>query len=124
MPLDIIISNSSDKPIYMQIAEQIIDQVVNEELRVGDMLPSIRTLARELKISVITTKRAYEELEKEGYIETVVGKGTFVSGINKVLIRERQIGLIENDITAVIENYKRLKMTKEELHRLIDLLWE
>lgn len=122
--MDIIISNSSDKPIYMQIAEQIIDQVVNEELRVGDMLPSIRTLARELKISVITTKRAYEELEKEGYIETVVGKGTFVSGINKVLIRERQIGLIENDITAVIENYKRLKMTKEELHRLIDLLWE
>lgn len=108
----------------MQITEQIIDQVVNEELRVGDMLPSIRTLARELKISVITTKRAYEELEKEGYIETVVGKGTFVSGINKVLIRERQIGLIENDITAVIENYKRLKMTKEELHRLIDLLWE
>lgn len=122
--MNIIISNSSDKPIYMQITEQIIDQVVNEELRVGDMLPSIRTLARELKISVITTKRAYEELEKEGYIETVVGKGTFVSGINKVLIRERQIGLIENDITAVIENYKRLKMTKEELHRLIDLLWE
>lgn len=122
--MNIIISNSSDKPIYMQITGQIIDQVVNEELRVGDMLPSIRTLARELKISVITTKRAYEELEKEGYIETVVGKGTFVSGINKVLIRERQIGLIENDITAVIESYKRLKMTKEELHKLIDLLWE
>lgn len=108
----------------MQITEQLIDQVVNEELRAGDMLPSIRALAKELKISVITTKRAYEELEKEGYIETVVGKGTFVSGINKALIRERQIGLIENDITAVIENYKRLKMTKEELHNLIDLLWE
>ena len=122
--MNIIISNSSDKPIYMQITEQLIDQVVNEELRAGDMLPSIRALAKELKISVITTKRAYEELEKEGYIETVVGKGTFVSGINKALIRERQIGLIENDITAVIENYKRLKMTKEELHNLIDLLWE
>lgn len=108
----------------MQITQQIIDQVVNEELKVGEMLPSIRTLARELKISVITTKRAYEELEREGYIETVVGKGTFVSGINKGLIRERQMDLLENDITAVIESSRRMKMTKEELHNLVDLLWE
>ncbi|HEX2946220.1 MAG TPA: GntR family transcriptional regulator [Clostridia bacterium] len=122
--MNIIISNSSDKPIYMQITQQIIDQVVNEELKVGEMLPSIRTLARELKISVITTKRAYEELEREGYIETVVGKGTFVSGINKGLIRERQMDLLENDITAVIESSRRMKMTKEELHNLVDLLWE
>jgi len=122
--LNIIISNSSDKPIYMQITEQIIDQIVNGELQAGDTLPSIRTLARELKISIITTKRAYEELERDGYIETVVGKGTFISGINKDLIKERQMGIIERDLSSVIENVKRLKYSKEELHNLVDLLWD
>ncbi len=122
--MNIIISNSSDKPIYMQITEQIIDQIVNGELQAGDTLPSIRTLARELKISIITTKRAYEELERDGYIETVVGKGTFISGINKDLIKERQMGIIERDLSSVIENVKRLKYSKEELHNLVDLLWD
>lgn len=122
--MNIIISNSSDKPIYTQISEQIIDQIIHGDLKAGELLPSIRTLARELKISVITTKRAYEELERDGYIETVVGKGTFVSGISKDLIKERQMGLIENDLTLVIENMKRMKMSKQELYELIDLLWE
>jgi GntR family transcriptional regulator len=122
--LDIIISNSLDKPIYMQIKEQVIDQIINEELNPGEMLPSIRVLAKELRISVITTKRAYEELEKDGYIETVVGKGTFVSGINKALIRERQMGLLENDLSAIIDNAKRMKLSKQELFDLINLLWE
>jgi GntR family transcriptional regulator len=122
--LDIIISNSLDKPIYMQIKEQVIDQIINEELKPGEMLPSIRVLAKELRISVITTKRAYEELEKDGYIETVVGKGTFVSGINKALIRERQMGLLENDLSAIIDNAKRMKLSKQELFDLINLLWE
>jgi GntR family transcriptional regulator len=108
----------------MQITEQIIDQIVNGELQAGDTLPSIRTLARELKISIITTKRAYEELERDGYIETVVGKGTFISGINKDLIKERQMGIIERDLSSVIENVKRLKYSKEELHNLVDLLWD
>ncbi|HHU29752.1 MAG: GntR family transcriptional regulator [Bacillota bacterium] len=122
--MDIIISNSLDKPIYMQIKEQVIDQIINEELKPGEMLPSIRVLAKELRISVITTKRAYEELEKDGYIETVVGKGTFVSGINKALIRERQMGLLENDLSAIIDNAKRMKLSKQELFDLINLLWE
>lgn len=122
--MDIIISNSLDKPIYMQIKEQVIDQIINEELNPGEMLPSIRVLAKELRISVITTKRAYEELEKDGYIETVVGKGTFVSGINKALIRERQMGLLENDLSAIIDNAKRMKLSKQELFDLINLLWE
>jgi GntR family transcriptional regulator len=122
--LDIIISNSLDKPIYMQIKEQVIDQIINEELKPGEMLPSIRVLAKELRISVITTNRAYEELEKDGYIETVVGKGTFVSGINKALIRERQMGLLENDLSAIIDNAKRMKLSKQELFDLINLLWE
>ena len=122
--LDIIISNSLDKPIYMQIKEQVIDQIINEELKPGEMLPSIRTLAKELRISVITTKRAYDELERDGYIETVVGKGTFVSGINKDIIRERQMGLLENDLSALIDNAKRMKLSKQELFDLINLLWE
>ncbi len=122
--MDIIISNSLDKPIYMQIKEQVIDQIINEELKPGEMLPSIRVLAKELRISVITTKRAYEELEKDGYIETVVGKGTFVSGINKALIRERQMGLLENDLSTIIDNAKRMKLSKQELFDLINLLWE
>jgi GntR family transcriptional regulator len=121
--LDIIIANSSDKPIYMQIKEQVIDQIINEELKPGEMLPSIRVLAKELRISVITTKRAYEELERDGYIETVVGKGTFVSGINKALIRERQMGLLENDLSALIDNAKRMQLSKQELFDLISLLW-
>lgn len=122
--MDIIISNSLDKPIYMQIKEQVIDQIINEELKPGEMLPSIRVLAKELRISVITTKRAYDELERDGYIETVVGKGTFVSGINKDIIRERQMGLLENDLSALIDNAKRMKLSKQELFDLINLLWE
>jgi len=122
--LDIIIANSLDKPIYMQIKEQVIDQIINEKLKPGEMLPSIRTLAKELRISVITTKRAYDELERDGYIETVVGKGTFVSGINKDIIRERQMGLLENDLSALIDNAKRMKLSKQELFDLINLLWE
>lgn len=122
--MDIIIANSLDKPIYMQIKEQVIDQIINEKLKPGEMLPSIRTLAKELRISVITTKRAYDELERDGYIETVVGKGTFVSGINKDIIRERQMGLLENDLSALIDKAKRMKLSKQELFDLINLLWE
>ena len=122
--MDIIIANSLDKRIDMQIKEQVIDQIINEKLKPGEMLPSIRTLAKELRISVITTKRAYDELERDGYIETVVGKGTFVSGINKDIIRERQMGLLENDLSALIDNAKRMKLSKQELFDLINLLWE
>jgi GntR family transcriptional regulator len=122
--VDIILSNSSDKPIYMQVVEQIIEHVVNGKIEAGELLPSIRSLAKDLKISVITTKRAYEELEREGYVETVVGKGTFVSGINKEFIRERRMEILELELSNIIDGAKRIRITKDELHRIINLLWE
>ena len=81
--MKIIISNSSDTTIYGQIANQIKEAIISNELKPGDLLPSIRALARDLNISVITTKRAYEELQKQGFIDIVPGKGTFVAGFNK-----------------------------------------
>lgn len=122
--MDIILSNSSDKPIYIQIVEQITDQIVSEKLLAGELMPSIRTLAKELKISVITTKRAYEELERAGYIETVVGKGTFVSGINKELLKERQMEIMELELSNIIESAKKARLSKDDFLKLIDLLWE
>ena len=93
--MDIIISNDSDKPIYEQITSQIKNQIMQGSLREGDALPSMRTLAKELRISVITTKRAYEELEKEGFIYTVAGKGSFVAPKNVELLREENLKKIE-----------------------------
>ena len=86
--MDILISNDSPVKLYEQIENQIKNQILNGSLKSGEMLPSIRMLAKELKVSIITTKRAYEELEKEGFIETVVGKGTFVSGANSERLKE------------------------------------
>ena len=86
--MKILISNSSDEPIYEQIASQIKSLILKNELKEGEILPSIRNLAKELGISVITTKRAYEELEKEGFTETVRGKGTFVAAQNKEFMKE------------------------------------
>ena len=88
--MDIIISNSSGIPLYEQVKEQIKNKIVSNELKTGDLLPSIRSLAKDLRISVITTKNAYEELEKEGYVETVPGKGTYVANKNAELIKEFQ----------------------------------
>ena len=122
--MNIIISNSKEEPIYSQIIRQLKNSIIQGELKENQMLPSIRKLAKELQISVITTKRAYEELERAGYIETVVGKGTFVSGMNKELIRERQMGLIENELTKIIKDLKRLGLSKKDLQYLVDLLWD
>ena len=93
--MDIVISNASGKPIYEQITGQIKGMILSGVLLEGDALPSMRLLAKELRISVITTKRAYEELEQEGFIETVMGKGSFVAGRNMELIREEQLRLAE-----------------------------
>ena len=93
--MDIVISNSGGAPIYEQISSQIKAQIISGELREGDLLPSIRALAKELRISVITTKRAYEELEREGYVLTVAGKGTFVAGMDAELLREENYKKIE-----------------------------
>ena len=100
--MDIIISNSSGVPIYEQIEEQIKSQIMTGELAEGDALPSMRVLAKELKISIITTKRAYEDLERDGFIESVTGKGSFVKGINSEMVKENMMfGIQELLETAV-----------------------
>lgn len=120
----IIISNAHSTPIYEQIAAQIRSQVVSGEIESGFSLPSIRALAKDLQVSVITTKRAYEDLEKEGYIDTVPGKGSFIASQNTPLIKERKLNKLEETIDAVLQMAKDLDMTKEQLFELIELLHE
>ena len=95
MKMDIIINNASNQPLYEQIVTQIKQLIISNVLKEGEALPSMRLLAKELKISVITTKRAYEELEREGFIETVTGKGSFVSAKNPELLKEESYRIIE-----------------------------
>lgn len=122
--MNIIISNSSSQPIYEQIASQVKTHIINGVLQPGEVLPSIRNLAKELQISVITTKRAYEELEKEGFVETVGGKGTFVSGQNSEFIREKRLKELEEKITEVVQEGKALNISAVELKEMIDLVYE
>ncbi|MFZ7104350.1 MAG: GntR family transcriptional regulator [Peptococcaceae bacterium] len=121
--MNIIISNSSEEPLYEQIAKQIKSQILKGELSSGDSLPSIRNLAKDLHISVITTKRAYEELEKEGFIETVAGKGSFVAGQNKELLQERRLRIIEEKLTEIILESKTLNIGLEDLQEMLYLLY-
>lgn len=122
--MNIIISNSSQVPLYEQIERQIKNQIVNMSLKPGEILPSIRTLAKELKVSIITTKRAYEELEKEGFIKTVVGKGTFVSQANNERLREVAMYEIENKLEEVIISSKAIGLTLEETLDIVKSLYE
>ncbi|QAT43933.1 GntR family transcriptional regulator [Aminipila luticellarii] len=101
--MNIIISNSNSQPIYEQIVHQIKNQILTKDLVAGDALPSMRLLAKELKISVITTKRAYEELEKEGFIESYTGKGSFVKAQNEQQLREQHIHEINIKLQEIIE---------------------
>ena len=96
--MNLIISNNSEIPIYQQIKNEITNSISNNEIKENEMLPSIRNLAKDLRISILTVKKAYDELEQEAYIKTVQGKGTFVAPRNKELIREKQISIIENHI--------------------------
>ena len=121
--MNIIISNSSQDPIYEQIVIQIKTSIMKDELSQGEALPSIRVLAKELRISVITTKRAYEELERDGFIETVPGKGSYVSGQNKDLIREKRLTSIEEKLTEVISESKLLNLSLEELQSMLKLVY-
>ncbi len=120
----IVISNNSDLPIYEQICQQIRDAIVTSELVPGASLPSIRNLASDLQVSVITTKRAYEELEKDGFIETVPGKGSFVAPHNQELLREKRMSIIEEKLAELVQESKRLGISREDLHRILDLLYE
>ena len=122
--MDIIISNDSDKPIYEQITSQIKNQIMQGSLREGDALPSMRTLAKELRISVITTKRAYEELEREGFITTVVGKGSFIKAADTRLLREENLKRIEEHFQEAIRIASESGVSRQELEEIFAILYE
>lgn len=124
MPLHIIISNHAEKPIYEQIVSQIEKCILAGELSGGDMLPSIRSLAKDLRISVITTKRAYEELEKEGYAYTVPGKGSYVKNKSDGLIKEEILKTIENHVSKAILTAKQYNIDKEDVLEVFAYLYE
>ena len=116
--MTIIVKNSSEIPIYMQIKNQIKDAIMRDEMNEGDVLPSIRQLAGDLRISVITTTRAYAELEQEGYIVNVQGKGCFVAPKDSDLIREQLLRKIEENFNGAINTARIAKLSKEELKQL------
>ena len=122
--MDIIISNSSGKPIYEQITSQIKQKIMQGELKEGDALPSMRLLAKDLRISVITTKRAYEDLERDGFITTVVGKGSFVAGTDSELLREEQLRTVEGHLTQAVHAARLGGITIEELVEVLRMLYE
>ena len=120
--MDIIISNSSSQPIYEQICTQIKNQIISEKLAEGDALPSIRSLAKDLKISVITTKRAYDELEQERFIYTVAGKGCFVAERNVELIREGNLKKIELLMEEILALGASCNLSSDELIEMFRLM--
>lgn len=122
--MDIIISTSLDEPIYEQIVSQIKSQIMSGELVEGDALPSMRLLAKQLRISLITTKRAYEELEKSGFIVTYAGKGCFVSGQNKEILKEEYLKQIEGYMEQAVTKAKHSNVSLENLHEMLDTLYE
>lgn len=122
--MNIIISNSSGQPIYEQIASQIKSMIITGELREGEALPSMRLLAKELRISVITTKRAYDELEREGFIVSFTGKGCFVAGKNIELIKEQHLKEIENHMQEILKLSKECGLKLDEMIEMMTLLYE
>lgn len=122
--MEIILSNMDGTPIYEQIVRQIKAKIVGGELTAGEALPSMRLLAKELRISVITTKRAYAELEAQGFIETVQGKGSFVAGGNKELLREERLRAIEGLLVQAADEARAANVTVQELHDMLDLIAE
>ena len=122
--MEIIISNSSDKPIYEQISSQIKNAILSGELSTGQALPSIRSLASDLNVSVITTKRAYSDLETLGFIETRQGKGSFVAGGNLELLREEQLRHIESLLQKALREAETASVSLSELHDILNTLAE
>lgn len=122
--MELIIRNTNNQPIYEQICQQIKAQIISGALSPGEALPSIRGLAKDLKISVITTKRAYDELEAQGFLTTVAGKGCFVAEKNLDLIRERQLQELESHLTAAAELAKGCGVVAQELQDMLRILLE
>lgn len=121
--MKILISNQSELPIYGQIKEQIKEQILNGQLPEGTVLPSIRKLAKEIGVSVITTTRAYNDLEEEGFIATMQGKGSVVLSKDNKLLKEQYMVRIENGLLAAIETAKHIELSEEELLSLVRKLW-
>lgn len=117
--MNIQINNSSDDPIYLQIKNQIKVQIISGDLKVGEQLPSIRFLAKELRISMLTAKRAYDELELDGFINSVQGKGNFVAAQNKELIREEYLKKIEEKLQEIVELSEIARITNDELIQML-----
>ena len=122
--MNILIRNTSGVPIYEQIFTQLRDEICSGTLPPGEALPSIRSLARDLRVSVITTKRAYEELERAGYVVTVAGKGSFVAERDLELEREARLREIESHLNAAVELGKKCGITEPELVEMLRLQWE
>ena len=122
--MNLIISNNSETPIYEQIKNKMKNAINTNELKETEALPSVRNLAKDLRISVLTVKKAYDELEQEGYIKTVQGKGSFVIPRNKELVKEEQIKIIEEHIDKIIKIAKITDISKEEIIDLFNYLYE
>lgn len=122
--MDLIISNASGKPIYEQICTQIKNAILSGELSPGDALPSIRALAKDLRISVITTTRAYDELERDSFIDRVPGKGCYVAEKNLELVREAHLKQIEDHMNAIVDLAAGCSLTEEEAMEMLRLMWD
>ena len=122
--MDIIISNSSNDPIYLQIVNQIKAMIMSGELSPGEALPSMRNLAMQMRVSLITTKRAYEELERDGFIETYTGKGSFVKAQNAELLKEENLRQAEEHLQKAVQKAKISGITFEELSDILKMLYD
>lgn len=122
--MKILLSNQSELPIYAQIREQIKEQILNGQIQEGSTLPSIRKLAKEIGVSVITTTRAYNDLEKEGFITSVQGKGSIVLSKDNEIMRERYMMRIEDGIITAIETARHIGLHENEFHTIVSQLWK
>ena len=122
--MKILISYTTDKPLYQQIEEQIKDAIFKGELKEGDALPSIRGFANDLKVSVLTIRRVYDELEAEGFVTSQVGIGTFISAGNLELLRDSKRRLVEQKMQDMIMSAKTLEISKQELMDMMDILYD
>lgn len=121
--MKILISNSSSLPIYEQIKDQVVDQILSDDLAEGEQLPSIRSLAKEIRISVMTVKKAYDELEREGYIETRQGKGSFVSKKGLELAKDMKYQEIEDYIFKIVDLSRAYDIDKEKIFELLEFAY-
>ena len=122
--MNIVISNKDDRPIYEQITAQMKNMILSGKLEEGSQLPSIRALARDLRISVITTKRAYEELERDGFIITVAGKGSYVAENNSAVLKEEKMKQLEENVRRLIEEAYNSGISKKEVKEIFDICLE